>query len=87
MSDLFRKEYTPITDEQKAISTAIKEKAEELFALYEQAQRDGEPRHNEESELDSASYRCVRIAMTRLEESVMWAVKGVTTKIWTPPTG
>lgn len=66
MADTFRKEYSPLTEEQKAEMLAIKEKAEELEALFIKSMQ-REP-------------RLMAVAKTHLEDSVMWAVKAVTTK-------
>lgn len=64
--DTFRKEYTPLTDGQKAEMEAIKTKAEELEALF----NNSIPREP----------RLMAVAKTNLEQAVMWAVKAVTTK-------
>lgn len=66
MSDTFRKNFTPLNEQQKAEMLAIKEKAEELEELFNKSiQR--EP-------------RLMAVAKTNLEQSVMWAVKAVTTE-------
>lgn len=64
--DTFRKVYTPIDDQQKAEVQAIKEKAEELEELFGKSMQ-REP-------------RLMAVAKTNLEQSVMWAVKAVTTE-------
>lgn len=66
MADTFRKEYAPLTEEQKNKVTEIKEKAEELETLM-LGEKSREP-------------RLMSIALTNLELSVMAAVKAVTTK-------
>lgn len=66
MTDVFRKEYTPISDQQKTRVLEIKLKAEELLALIGL------------SEDRSDKSRCIAIAKTKLEEAVMWSVKGHT---------
>lgn len=66
MSDTFRKEYTPLDDEQKTEMLEIKTKAEELEALFLKSK--------------SREPRLMSIALTQLELSVMAAVKAVTTK-------
>lgn len=68
MNDVFRKDYTELTEEQKTQGRAIKEKAEELLALFNQAVPAGER---------SERSRCVAIARTNLEQAIMWAAKGV----------
>lgn len=71
MDDVFRKVYAPLTDKQKAQGLEIKEKAEELLALFNQAVPQEER---------SERSRCMAIARTDLEKSVMMAVKGVYTE-------
>lgn len=66
MEDVFRKVYTPITDEQKDQVQKIKETAEKLLATF--------PVSDDRSEKS----RCAALAKTKLEEAVMWAVKGAT---------
>ena len=63
--DTFRKEYTPLDDEQKAEMLAIKVKGDELEALYVKSMQ-REP-------------RLMAMAKSQLELSVMCAVKAVTT--------
>lgn len=58
----FRPRYRALTDDEKAIHDAIKSKASELEALFEQVK--------------PGRYRA--LGMTALEESVMWAVKELT---------
>lgn len=65
-TDTFRKNYTPLDDQQKAEMLAIKQKAEELEALFIKSMQ-REP-------------RLMALAKTHLENSVMWAVKAVTTE-------
>lgn len=52
---------TDVTDRQQSDIQAIKTKAEDLFRLYEHM----------------GATRYAALAKTALEESVMWAVKGV----------
>lgn len=66
MKDTFRKEYMPISDAQKEQVKLIKEKAEELLVIIGEA------------EDRSEKSRCLALAKTKLEETVMWAVKGWT---------
>ena len=70
MSDTFRKEYKPLSEEQKTQMAEIKDKAEELEELLNGV-LDPEER--------SERARCVAVAKTNLETAIMWAVKGVTT--------
>jgi len=65
MSDVFRQEYTQVTEENKAKVTALKAKAQELYDLI--------PQHDGIGIGTEAS-----VAMIKLEEAVMWAVKGLT---------
>ncbi|NPD67283.1 hypothetical protein HN018_06810 [Lichenicola cladoniae] len=58
----FRPRYRPLTDEEKALHDAIKEKASELEALFDQVK--------------PGRYRS--LGLTALEESVMWTVKELT---------
>ncbi len=69
MTDTFRKEYKPLTDEQKAQMESIKSEAEVLLAKM-----------NEVVPADERSERsrCMAIARTNLEQAIMWAIKGVT---------
>lgn len=60
--DIFRKEYKPLTDAQKGEIESIKDLAGQLY-----------------TEIDlMIDCREKSIAKTKLEEVVMWAVKGVT---------
>lgn len=70
MADTFRKEYTPLDDEQKAAMLAIKNKAEELEVLFDAIAPEGER---------SDRSRLKAIAKTDLEKTIMVAVKAVTT--------
>lgn len=58
----FRPKYRPLTDDEKALHDSIKAKAAELEALFEQVK--------------PGRYRS--LGFTALEESVMWAVKELT---------
>lgn len=58
----FRPRYRALTDEEKALHDEIKVKAEELEALYDKLTQG----------------RYTSLAVTKLEESVMWAVKQLT---------
>ncbi len=63
MADRFRKAFRSLDDHEKAALDDIKSKAEILARSIE----DGAPESRERS-----------LAITKLEESVMWAVKGIT---------
>lgn len=58
----FRPRYRALTDDEKALHDALKSKAAELEALFEQVK--------------AGRYRS--LAFTALEESVMWVVKELT---------
>lgn len=58
----FRPRYRALSDDEKALHDAIKEKAAELEALFEQVK--------------PGRYRS--LGLTALEESVMWTVKELT---------
>lgn len=73
----------PLSELQQGLVKGIKEKAQELFNLFEEAlyTREGDLGGLDEAqhkEVMSAAGRCVAVAKTELETSVMWAVKGVT---------
>lgn len=59
---VFRKEYRELTEDEKAHVENVKTAAEVLYDHIE-AMKDGREKS---------------IAKTKLEESVMWAVKGIT---------
>lgn len=65
MSDTFRKEYRPLTDSEKESMEKIKIKAEELETLFDEVNNPNIGRE-------------IALAKTKLEESIMWAVKGIT---------
>lgn len=67
--DTFRKEYTPLSEKQKADMGNIKGEAVVLLDAMNKAV--------DPSERSEAS-RCMAIARTNLEQAIMWAVKGVT---------
>lgn len=60
--NVFRKEYRPLSDAEKAQMEAIKDKAQELYDLFEVVEDSREK----------------SLAKTNLEESVMWIVKKIT---------
>lgn len=70
MADVFRKNYGTLTDEQKKQGEEIKSKAEELLNLFNAAVP---------AEERSERSRCMAVARTNLETTIMWAVKGVFT--------
>lgn len=60
--DIFRLNYSPLTEDNKAKIKTIKEKAAELLSLY--------------NELPNSRYKS--LAVTELENSVMWIAKELT---------
>ena len=64
-SNIFRPVYKKLSDEDKKHIDDVKDKASELFHLFP---KDGMRGANRE----------IAVAITKLEESVMWAVKGMT---------
>ena len=62
MSDVFHSVYRELSVEEKQLMAKIKESAEELYTLFDEL----------------AQGRETALAKTKLEESVMWAVKGLT---------
>lgn len=67
MTDIFRKEYRQLSGEVKDDIYAFKCKAEALLNEFDLA--------NLRDETDK---RCMALAKTKLEESIMWAVKAIT---------
>ena len=59
MSDIFKKNFSPLHPNNSAKILEIKETAEKLYELFNLANRE------------------TSVAKTKLEEAVMWAVKGV----------
>jgi hypothetical protein len=74
MSDVFHKNYGSQTDEQKSLVTMIKEKAEELLYLLGHKKSLLDPYS---LDYNSVAPREYELAKTKLEECVMWAVKGI----------
>ena len=65
MTDTFRKKYNPLTEDQKIRMAQIKDKAEELESLINDARTE-------------SNGRLIAMAQSHLEISVMCAVKGIT---------
>ena len=65
MQDVFMKEYSPLSDEEKQTCLDIKTKAEELLALFYP---------------ENSANREANTAKTHLETAVMWAVKSICRK-------
>jgi hypothetical protein len=60
--NVFRPKYRILTDSEKASISDIKDEAQLLYRLLE----------------DVSDPRAKALALTKLEECVMWAVKGIT---------
>lgn len=69
MSDVFRGNYRELTEEEKALVMQIKESAQSLYELIA---------GNPDEATNATKGRALSLAKTKLEESVMWAVKGIT---------
>lgn len=65
MSDVFRKEYRPLSESTKTKIAAIKDKAQNLYDEIE-------------SEIAGSDQRMRGLATANLEQSVMWAIKAIT---------
>ena len=66
--NVFRSAYRELSDEEKEKMEIIKNKAQELYDLIESVV--------EQNPSEQARY--ISLAKTKLEESIMWAVKGIT---------
>lgn len=67
MTDVFRIEYTPVSEENKAKCVAFKKKAQELWEML-----------GFDETTKRMPAREAALAATALEEAVMWHVKGLT---------
>lgn len=67
MTDTFRKEYKPLSQETKDNILMIKVRAEELLKELDLVGVN-----------QSIDARCMSLAKTNLEQCVMWAIKAVT---------
>ena len=63
--NVFRKQYRELSTEEKARLEQLKDKAQELHDIFENS-------------ITSTDHREIALAKTKLEEAVMWAVKGIT---------
>lgn len=75
MTNVFRKQYRKLTDQEIATLDKLKDKAQEVYDIISEATRTQEQKT---SEMPSVNAREMALAKTKLEESVMWAVKGIT---------
>jgi len=69
IKDLFRKEKGTLTPEQMARVNFIKDEADKFLRSITVGS---------ENDRLNADQRCIDISIQKLEESVMWAVKGYT---------
>lgn len=74
MPDTFRKEFKPLTDEQKKAVELVKGKADELL----QAIIDTQYASFGDGPVNPGGTRESSLAKTNLEQAIMWAVKGIT---------
>lgn len=72
MDDVFRRKYADLTDEQKTQMDSIKVQAELLLGEMNRAIPQDER---------SERSRCMAVARTNLETTIMWSVKAVTTAV------
>lgn len=68
MTDTFRKEYKPLSDDAKMQIKLIKDKAEELLHEFNMAT-------NMQLNADA---RMMALSKTNLEQAIMWAIKSIT---------
>lgn len=68
MSDVFRREYKPLTDEQKSWIASLKEDAEDVHNSFELCSQG----------LPESDKRMWALAKTNLEQVIMWAIKAIT---------
>jgi len=66
--NVFRKAYRPLSDSEKATLDLLKDQAQALHDTISAQPVEMGP---------SDKARCLSLAKTKLEESVMWAVKAV----------
>lgn len=73
MHDTFHKKQYPLSDVQKKYIERIKNEAEILLSIMDDVI------HPDDR---SERSRCMNIARTNLEQSIMWAVKGITKDVY-----
>lgn len=81
MPDVFHNQYRELSEAEKELMANLKDKALELYDLYDQVGRlevDAESDNESKTGSTSKCGREIALAKTKLEESVMWAVKGLT---------
>ncbi len=65
MTDVFRKEYKPLSEAQKSVIASIKDTAQTLHDCLTNCPVEYDKRH-------------MALALTNLEQSIMWAIKSIT---------
>lgn len=78
--DTFRKEYTPLNDRQKELVFQLKSKADELESLFENSKWELINMEASDKAIQEFS-RAFALAQTNLQQSLFWAVYGVTTHL------
>lgn len=80
MSDTFHRAYRELTDAEKTRIEDIKNTAEELLTHYCHISKliYEHPERVATTEWEGANSKEIDLAIVKLEESVMWAVKAIT---------
>ncbi len=71
-TNVFRPQYRQLNENEKEAVDAIKDTSAKSYAIYERALKELP------QEMPPSMGREIALAKTKLEESVMWAVKGIT---------
>lgn len=73
MVDIFRKTYKPLNEDEKREIDSIKDLAQEMYEIIDMVSTVtlGDTKEK------AYDQRALALAKTKLEESVMWAVKGI----------
>lgn len=77
MTGRFRQEYRTLSDGEKERIEALKTAAEHIEALIVASRKEADAEVVGGGLRNGERQRCFALAMTALEESVMWAVKGI----------
>ena len=76
MPDVFHKEYRALSDEEKALMAEVKDKAQALYDSFDKILTVRNPDAKPGAPLMAG--REVALARTQLQDSVMWAINGLT---------
>lgn len=76
--DVFHPVYRELSDEEKDLMAQVKSKASELYELFVKVQFPDGDMTPSSAPKSTNNGREVSLAKTKLEEAVMWAVKGIT---------